>query len=630
LSTEDSDAAGPGRRAPEASAAPAGRDADAGGETRPRGRRFSGRPRSGQPDPGSRARGGSIPADVPTAAALDAISLNGDDRRSTAPQAAGAVVGSAATDASGEPGPGDPDIRLPGGTTGPGPAGRAPGAPAAATEVASDPRPAWPVSRRRGRELGADELAPSLMSRSILPDAGGAATAGPGPGSATKPGSGRTGRPAAGGAGLPAVGGEAGADAAAPPLFLLDASRAVLAWALQRQLGPSSATGIAVALAACAAAWFSSGTTADTVRGVAALWCSYLVLVAGRQVARQAASADAVHRDAGPVRWLAALGGSVAEATVYAGLAAGAAAQRYPGMWVLSVGLVGLVSVRNLMTACSTPYGLGQPPESLLGRTFAAAVTMAPGGRILIVGIVAPFWGARTALLVLLAWGISTVGYGLAGRAVTDVAAETRGEDGSDVASASLHRLRDDGMLARYLGALVRGSLLPLPPAILGLAAVTAFAVLGLHDLPGPLLIAPAFVVLLAAPGSANPHLGRFDWLVPVLLLSSQVLYIVAVGAGGRVPGPVAFALAAALLVRYTDLACPQRPVLLVKPRRRDSTPREYGTALGWEGRLLFIGITGAMGIATAGYLALTAYLVLLIGAKAVRSCMMAPDDGLT
>jgi Family of unknown function (DUF5941) len=289
--------------------------------------------------------------------------------------------------------------------------------------------------------------------------------------------------------------------------------------------------------------------------------------------------------------------------------------------------VVGLVAVRNLMTACSTPYGLRHPPDSVLGRTGAAAVTMAPGGRVLVVGLVAPFWGARMALLVLLAWGISTVGYGLAGRVVPDAAAEFGGEHGPAAASGSLLRLRDDGVLARFLGALVRGSLLPLPPAVLGLAAVMALAVLGLHGLPGPLLIAPAFVLLLAAPGSANPHVGRFDWLVPALLLSSQVLYTGAVGAGGRVPGPVVFALAAALLVRYTDLACAQRPVLLVKPRRRDSPPREYGTGLGWEGRMLFIGVTAAMGIATAGYVALTVYLVLLVGAKAVRSCIMSPDD---
>ena len=48
------------------------------------------------------------------------------------------------------------------------------------------------------------------------------------------------------------------------------------------------------------------------------------------------------------------------------------------------------------------------------------------------------------------------------------------------------------------------------------------------------LLIGPAIVMLLAAPGSAHPHTGRFDWLVPVLLLGAQFLYLAAVGTGGE------------------------------------------------------------------------------------------------
>lgn len=607
--------------APDASASPAGNDAEAGGEARPRGRRFSGRrparaAPSGPSASGSRSRTGGIAADVPTAAALDAISLDGGGAGATAPQTAEAIVGSGAADVSAEPGPGNPGSGQPGEAGGTGPGTQAP-----AAEVPSEQRPAWPVARRRGREPAADN-APSagVISASSLPGASRVAASGPVVTDAGEP--------------LPrgAGGRAAGADVAgAPPLFVLDASRSVLRWARHRYLGLSSATGISVALAVCAAAWFSAGTTADAVRGVAALWCSYLVLVGGRAVAHQIATADKDHRVVGPVRWLAALGGSVAEAAVIAGLTVGTAVQRYPGTWALGIGVVGLVAVRNLMTASSTPYGLGHPPESLLGRTCEAVITMAQGGRILIVGVVTPFWGPRTALLLLLAWAISTVGYGLAGRAVTVVTAEVPAEgEQSAVPSASLLRLRDDGMLARYLGGLVRGILLPLPPALLGLAAVTALALLGLHGLPGPLLIAPAFVLLLAAPGSANPHLGRHDWLVPVLLLSSQLLYIGAVGAGGRVPGPVVYALAAALLLRYTDLACARRPVLLMTPHHRDRAPREYGTELGWEGRLFFIGLAAAMGAATVGYLVLTVYLVLLIGAKVVRSCILSPDDERT
>jgi len=291
--------------------------------------------------------------------------------------------------------------------------------------------------------------------------------------------------------------------------------------------------------------------------------------------------------------------------------------------------VLGLVAVRNVMTACSTPYGFSERPASVTGRMAAAIVTMAAGGRILVIGVVAPIWGARAALLVLVAWAISSVGYGLAGRPAPDVAPVPTGSDGGGpvAASATLLRLRDDGALARGLGALVRGNILPLPPAILGLAAVSALAALGLHGLPGALTIGPAIVMLLATPGSASPHAGRLDWLVPVLLVGARVLYLAATGEGERVPGPVIFALVAALLVRYAELAWSGRPVFLTRPRRHLGWGREYGTELGWEGRVLFAGLTAAMGIATAGYLALTVYLALLVGAKVVRSCLTPEDD---
>jgi hypothetical protein len=124
-------------------------------------------------------------------------------------------------------------------------------------------------------------------------------------------------------------------------------------------------------------------------------------------------------------------------------------------------------------------------------------------------------------------------------------------DEADDVSGSSgLVRLRDDGALARGLGSLVRGGLLPLPPAVLGLAAIATLSLVGLHNMAGALTIGPAIVMLLAAPGSGHPHNGRFDWLVPVLLLSSQLLYLSATGRAAGVPDPVIFALLAALLLR--------------------------------------------------------------------------------
>ncbi len=498
--------------------------------------------------------------------------------------------------------------------------------------------------------------------------------------------------------------------------FLADAGRIAFAWAQERSLGLTSACGICLALAVCAAAWFSAGTRADIVRGVAALWGGYLILRAGQWLARQpeqdqagqdqagpdqagqdqagpdqagpdqagqhevrqdqarqaevrqeevgggqsasgsasldvdAGVADAMtmprpgqglavrrarsateRRRPGPVTWLAGLGAGAAECAVYAGLALGAAAERWNGAWTLAVAVLSLVAVRNLMTACSTPPGFSERSDGAFRRLSEAVLTMPVGGRILLVGIVAPFWGARATLLALLDWAIISIGYGIAGRAAAGVTARAgrRGPPGQVAARSKLVRLRDDGALARALGVLVQGNLMPLPPAILGLGAVSALAVLGLHGLPGALLIGPAIVMLLAAPGSAHPHTGRFDWLVPVLLLGAQFLYLAAVGMAARVPGPVIFALAAALLLRYTDLAWPGRPVLLARPRDPDAEPAELGTSLGWEGRLLFAGLTAAMGIATYAYVALTVYLVALICAKAVTSCL-APQEEIS
>jgi hypothetical protein len=462
-------------------------------------------------------------------------------------------------------------------------------------------------------------------------------------------------------------------DAADAPgaTFLADAGRIAATWAQERHLGLTSAVGICIALSACAAAWFSAGTRVDIIRGVAALWVGYLILRAGQWLALDAGPAEAGQQPAagaetaaetsngthsagaeyaagrahglamrrrrtdgglrrvGPVGWLAALGGAVAECGVYAGLAVGAVADRWAGVWTLAIAVLSLVAVRNLMTACSTPPGFGEQSGGTFRRLAAAVLTMPVGGRVLLVGIVAPFWGARTALLALLDWAIVSIGYGIAGRAAAGVGARAgRGQGGQIAARSKLVRLRDDGALARALGALVRGNLMPLPPAILGLAAVSALALLGLHGLPGVLLIAPAVVMLLAAPGSAHPHTGRFDWLVPVILLGAQCLYLAATGLAARVPGPVVFALIGAIMLRYTDLAWPGRPVQLARRHDPAAEPAERGTALGWEGRMLFAGLTAAMGVATYAYVALTAYLAVLICVKAVTTCLAPHEHG--
>lgn len=199
-----------------------------------------------------------------------------------------------------------------------------------------------------------------------------------------------------------------------------------------------------------------------------------------------------------------------------------------------------------------------------------------------------------------------------AGQGYGDADAEPPGGIRLPAGLAVIVRCRDDGVISRWVGGLVRGQLTPLPPALVALTAVALLAHLGLRDLPGFLTLAPPLMMLVAAPGASHWHDGRVDWLVPAVLQGAQYIYITALGFASGVPAAVTFLLVAAVAVRYADLSSPGSPA---------TTPA--GTAprpewLGWEGRMLVCGLGAAMGVAMFAYLALAAYLAFLLGSKVV------------
>ena len=484
-------------------------------------------------------------------------------------------------------------------------------------------------------------------------------------------------------------------------------SNGVIDWMDARRLTAVSVSGIALAVGICAAGWFSAGTRSGNFGGVLALAAGYLAVLAARQLTGPADQADPVGaRQA----WLAGLGTRIFEYVVLAGLTVGAAAQGWSDMWPLGIGVLSLISIRDTMTVCSR--GAAEP-ASLSSRAALAVLTMPFGGRVLVIAVVAPLWGARAVLVGLLDWAIIAIGIGIvldsrtsraargeqarrraartpadgprpaaaepASLAVLlkptrpapppespavrpgrepisvlrmeltapsppsaqdtqelwlgdlDEAAAARGsgpgawdyeeaeEPGSGppggirlpAAQALILRCRDDGVISRWVGGLVRGQLSPLPPALVALTAVALLAHLGLRDLPGFLTLAPPLMMLVAAPGSSHWHDGRLDWLVPGVLQGAQYIYIAALGFASGVPAAVTFLLVAAVAVRYADLGSGLSPPPASPAQQRPEW-------LGWEGRMLVCGLGAAFGVAMFAYLALAAYLAFLLGSKVV------------
>jgi len=488
-----------------------------------------------------------------------------------------------------------------------------------------------------------------------------------------------------------------------------------IGWALNRSLASTSVSGISLVLGLCAAAWFSAGTRPDNIKAVVALCGCYLAACAAGQLPVWPGSGVA-RVTAGR---LAAASSVLGESAVLAGLALGGAAAGWGDPWPVAVAVLILVWVRETMRACSGGQG------GLVRRPVWRLLAVPAAGRVLVIAITAPVWGAHVTLLALFGWSVIAVGYAIfegapglfegpaalleagtdsfggatdpfagatdpredqavvvrmpdpaagapmaepaepvaaptelvatptelvaaptelvaapaelvavpadqptdlavlldrdatrvpalsswaaAGRA----AASQRAGRSAGPAGGVILACRDDGPVARWLGRLVRGNLMPLPPAVAGVAAASVLALLGLRDLPAVIMLTPLVVmVLLAAPGSSHPHDGRQDWLVPAVLQAGQYIYIAALGFASGVPAPVTFALCLAVAAWYADLAsC------------------GVGSGLGWEGRMLVVGLGAVVGLETFAYLGLTAYLGVLIG-KRFRPSWVAVVEG--
>jgi hypothetical protein len=164
---------------------------------------------------------------------------------------------------------------------------------------------------------------------------------------------------------------------------------------------------------------------------------------------------------------------------------------------------------------------------------------------------------------------------------------------------------RNDGPVARWIGGVVQGRLPPMLPVLVGLMVTCTLSVLGLANLPGILVLTPVEAMLLAALGSWHPHDGPRDWLVPPLLLTGEFVFLAALGLSRQVPTVAVFTLLAAVVLRHVDVG--------FRARHRSGISADVH-GLGWDGRMLLLGITAVAGQASLFFIALSGYLWLLFG----------------
>ncbi len=340
--------------------------------------------------------------------------------------------------------------------------------------------------------------------------------------------------------------------------------------------------------------------------------------------------------------WLFGVSTIAAECAVYGGITAGGEAAGWTGTWPLAIVTVAVVSVAEVAGTCARAKW-GPPdqtrPRSRIWHLLRAMLPPPVAVRVLTAALVMVRYGPRIALMAVLVIEVISLARALVSLAEVKPPGD-QGQPGSSTLTAATPGLnvvlacRDDGPLARLAGRIVRGNLGPLPPALLGLLAIVMLTVLGLRQLPGFIALAPAVMLLLAAPGASHPHDGRFDWLVPVLICLAQYTYLVALGLAKSVPGPAIFSAVSMIAVWYASLAASPRArksagakVLSSREERISKIVRRRADGLGWEARVWVAGLTGVFGVAAFGYLGLAAYLAALMARKVAIGYLLPPEN---
>ena len=375
----------------------------------------------------------------------------------------------------------------------------------------------------------------------------------------------------------------------------------VVRLAIAYRVPPVAMARISLGFAVIAAVWLSLGSARDDGVALAAAIAVFLAVDAGRVLGYGPA--------APAVDWGLTACALLAELFVYAGMAAGVGlrtvssapsgpvGQALRGTFVAGLGGVGSTGVWRLaviavMLAVLVPMVdicLHGPAAADSAAAAGARVFGPPGDLRLPVAVaVVLLAGVRAGFLAVLVLAVAALG-------ATVIEAIKPGWRPIEVRG-----YRGDGRISVWIGRFVDGRIPPWAPLVVGLLVTGSLTALGLRNLSGILVLTPVEAMLLASFGSWHPHGGRVDWLIPPLIQAAEYVFLAEAGFTAHLWPPMTFALVAAAGFRHLDLAYRARGGLASGIDRR---------GLGWEGRMIVVGIAAATGGLIVVYPALTLYL---------------------
>jgi hypothetical protein len=180
---------------------------------------------------------------------------------------------------------------------------------------------------------------------------------------------------------------------------------------------------------------------------------------------------------------------------------------------------------------------------------------------------------------------------------------------------------RDDGPVARALGAAVAPRIRRVPAVLPALAAIVpmlvAIAIAGADASNLAAGIVLAWLVVVGGLSCGASHSDRMAWAVPPTVRLGEYVALLWIATLDDVASqPAAFALLCALAFRAYDL--------VYRLRHQASTPAAWVNALslGWEGRVILAFVLLAVGALPAGYFVWAAIVAVVFVGEATVSWM--------